>query len=431
MIHRNSSLCIERLEARLVLSAELSGGLLSVLGTDGDDVIRVRSAAGELHVIVNGDTGSFVVGDVTELQISSMGGNDRIVVTPSVLVNATVDGGAGDDLIRGGSGDDLIAGGPGRDRMRGRDGQDELRGDDRRDSLFGDAGDDSLFGGRGGDSLEGGGDDDLIDGQGGSDALRGSEGQDDFFDDDEDNVEDRDDSDFDDGVHDLTNEFELQARLTGSAGAIGRAKYEEEQESAGLKREFEVRVENATPNTNFDVLVDQVLIGQVTTDLRGRGVLELSTQPDDEREQPFPAEFPGITAGSTVAIDAILQGTLAAEHAERDDETGDGVVAILAGSTAAQGVASFEVEAEDDGTELEFELEVTRLPAAQNFDVVVGGVTIGQVTSDSFGRARLKFSTDPDVDERSFPDDFPTIESGVSIAIGTLLTGVFGGATGS
>lgn len=73
-------------------------------------------------------------------------------------IPVTVDGGAGDDVLRGaafgetadtilgGPGNDKITGGPGNDIIRGGEGDDELEGQAGADQLFGDGGNDKLRG---------------------------------------------------------------------------------------------------------------------------------------------------------------------------------------------------------------------------------------------------------------------------------------------
>lgn len=108
-------------------------------------------------------------------------GGDRIVVSPgpaSQVIGGdgnddirgefgtfgslgTVDGGAGDDVIRGGEGTETLSGGPGNDSIDGYEGSDLIRGDDGDDvlsALTADAavGGAIIHGGAGNDSLRGG-----------------------------------------------------------------------------------------------------------------------------------------------------------------------------------------------------------------------------------------------------------------------------------
>ena len=113
-------------------------------------------------------------------------------------VARTLDGEAGNDLVRGGgagdtllgntghdtlygnSGDDDLFGGTGNDTLRGGAGGDTLHGDDGIDVLIGAKDEDNLAGGSGTDTLRGGGSNDRINGGLGDDELKGGGGEDVF-----------------------------------------------------------------------------------------------------------------------------------------------------------------------------------------------------------------------------------------------------------
>ena len=116
---------------------ECNGLTATIVGTEGDDVIR-------------GTDGDDV--------IMGLGGNDRIF---------------------GLQGKDVICGGEGRDRLLGGKKADVLIGGPGGDKLFGDAGADQLLGGEGNDRLSGGLGDDVLDGERGRrDRLFGGVGVD-------------------------------------------------------------------------------------------------------------------------------------------------------------------------------------------------------------------------------------------------------------
>ena len=75
--------------------------------------------------------------------------------------------------------------------------------------------------------------------------------------------------------------------------------------------EFEVEIEDATPDAVLDVLVAGILVGQVSTDASGNGELALSSDPDAD-DLPLPADFPEVIDGTDVSV-GTLQGTLALE----------------------------------------------------------------------------------------------------------------------
>jgi Ca2+-binding RTX toxin-like protein len=170
---------------RLLLSGtspspvSLSGGILSVQGTDGPDRMSVSRFGTDLAVD-NGDGYErvFTAADVTRMTVSALGGNDTVLLSDAGDIPANVSGGDGDDRIAGGDGNDSLSGNAGRDQLAGGPGNDRLAGNGGRDKLSGGDGNDRLYGGAGGDGLAGGADDDTINGEGGNDRIDGGTGRD-------------------------------------------------------------------------------------------------------------------------------------------------------------------------------------------------------------------------------------------------------------
>ncbi|MEM7312636.1 MAG: Ig-like domain-containing protein [Planctomycetota bacterium] len=227
---RSRKLNAESLEPRRMLAGvTLNNGVLTVSGTEGDDVITIlesrSQAAGDQLVVFAQFLDSphrLSSDEVTLVAIDGFAGDDTITVSglnvPTRLyghsgndrifgasAKDTIFGGdgddvlygkLGDDLIFGGNGDDLIVSGDGHDRIEAGGGHDRVFGGSGADHLNGNAGDDLVFGGagvdlifgslgddrlgggEGNDSIYGGLGDDLITGDSGSDKLHGSEGTD-------------------------------------------------------------------------------------------------------------------------------------------------------------------------------------------------------------------------------------------------------------
>jgi Ca2+-binding RTX toxin-like protein len=123
--------------------------VVSVLGTTGHDLIRVRRAGqGQLHVLVNQQQ-PFTVdasGD-TRLVIDALAGNDHIHVDHRVLIAMVLLGGAGHDLLQGGDGPGVLVGGEGHDILHGGRGNDVVIGGEGHDLVSGGGGNDLLMGG--------------------------------------------------------------------------------------------------------------------------------------------------------------------------------------------------------------------------------------------------------------------------------------------
>src|SRR5258708_2569357 len=102
-VFRRARLNFECLEAREVPSTvSLSGGVLTVLGTPGDDRILVSLNAATNQIVVQDSgriIGQFASASVASITISTGAGTDRAQITPQVLQPATIIGGSGKDLL--------------------------------------------------------------------------------------------------------------------------------------------------------------------------------------------------------------------------------------------------------------------------------------------------------------------------------------------
>ena len=180
------AVAFEELEGRKLFSASLTGGMLTVNGTAGNDSIQVSLGYTGLYFYVsvteNGvATGTFMASTVHSIKVNGNAGNDTIAISSSMHDPVTIDGGAGDDAVYGGSGDDYILCGDGNDYANGVSGGDRIDGGAGNDSIDGYTGDDFLFGGDGDDSLTGFYGTDHLFGQGGNDNLRGDDDNDILF----------------------------------------------------------------------------------------------------------------------------------------------------------------------------------------------------------------------------------------------------------
>lgn len=93
---------------------------------------------------------------IVGVQVNAWTGDDRVRVSPNVLIPVVLFGGPGDDFLAGGGGADRLNGGSGRDVLVGHAGRDTLFGGPQNDAIFGGPGNDLLFGGQGNDLLFGG-----------------------------------------------------------------------------------------------------------------------------------------------------------------------------------------------------------------------------------------------------------------------------------
>jgi Ca2+-binding RTX toxin-like protein len=137
---------------------DLAGTTLTVNGTSGDDTIVVSGRFSSVTVTINGRpmTGS-PFSSVTKVVVNAGDGSDHVDLS-RLFLNATANGG------------------PGNDQLTGTDGNDVLNGEAGNDTLDGRAGDDHLLGGDGDDLLTGGPGVDVFAGEAGVDMLNATDG---------------------------------------------------------------------------------------------------------------------------------------------------------------------------------------------------------------------------------------------------------------
>lgn len=128
--------------ARAGVSSEVVGGVLTVTGSDGNELIRITCSAGDVTVNDrNPGTGRAACAAVTRIVVETFGGSD-IVDLRSVLPEdfpslegTRVAGGGGEDTLSGSPVADELSGGNGNDRVSASGGDDALDGGGGSDDL--------------------------------------------------------------------------------------------------------------------------------------------------------------------------------------------------------------------------------------------------------------------------------------------------------
>jgi len=89
---------------------------------------------------------------------------------------------------------------------------------------------------------------------------------------------------------------------------------------------------------------------------------------------------------------------------------------------AAAGDISGKAKFEDKGDRAKFSVEIEGLVPGDSFDVMVGGVVVGIIDVDAFGRGNLDFDTTagPNDVDLPFPANFPEVGAGTLIQVGQL-----------
>lgn len=108
---------------------------------------------------------------------------------------------------------------------------------------------------------------------------------------------------------------EWKARLTGTGA--GKAEFDIERG----EMEFEVEVQGFAANSTYPVSVGGVVIGQLRTNSRGKG--ELKFEIGDDEYRPFPANFPTISAGTSVSVGDRVSGVFSAKLNDHDEDGRD------------------------------------------------------------------------------------------------------------
>jgi Ca2+-binding RTX toxin-like protein len=174
-----------------------TSGITRIVANDaggGDDTILIdptinvpvslRGGAGNDLIVYRGSGDALIYGDAgnDELRggsgVNTIHGGEGNDVIVGGAQGDFLYGGGGNDLIFGMAGDDYIDGGAGNDSLWGGEGNDVIMGGEGNDALMGEAGDDWLDGGAGDDRIEGGEGDDVLIGGAGNDTLTGGEGND-------------------------------------------------------------------------------------------------------------------------------------------------------------------------------------------------------------------------------------------------------------
>ena len=178
---------IELLEERRVpaLTASISNGVLSIIGTDAPENIVVKQIGNA--IMINGVWGRFRGGQISSIFVDACGGNDSIDVSnkslpsqPPITKPVTVKAGDGNDSVVGGDGQTSSKAGY-RATLDGGGGADQLYGQWGNDILFGGTGADSLYGQDDWDVIHGGPDNDTLRGDAGDDHLYGDDANDHLF----------------------------------------------------------------------------------------------------------------------------------------------------------------------------------------------------------------------------------------------------------
>jgi Ca2+-binding RTX toxin-like protein len=176
---------IQGLEGRVLLTAALADGTLSVQGDDGGDVIIVGLNKRFVNVVTvwenDQPTANVSVSAFTKIHIVTGAGDDKIWIDSAldpIAYSTLIETGDGNDMITSGAGKDVVDAGEGDDKVYTNGGEDVMAGRGGRDSIWAGAGNDDMDGGVGNDRINGEDGNDTIQGGKGNDAITGGAGDD-------------------------------------------------------------------------------------------------------------------------------------------------------------------------------------------------------------------------------------------------------------
>ena len=174
---------LENLENRrmLAMTSVLSGGVLTITGSAGNDSLYVsyQLAGNKINVNDGFATKPFDGLAVKKIVVIGKEGHDSLWLSDNLgTIPSSIDGGAGDDRLYSPGGNDTLVGGIGNDAINAGNGNDSIDGGDGNDLLNGGNGNDTIVAGAGNDTLNGHGGNDSLDGGLGADDLNGNEGTD-------------------------------------------------------------------------------------------------------------------------------------------------------------------------------------------------------------------------------------------------------------
>ena len=233
---------------------------------------------------------------------------------------------------------------------------------------------------------------------------------------------------------------DINAKSTAAAGNVAQssvlstqnARVRVELESEGTETELNIRIDNAPVSSSFPVSLNDIALGQLLTDARGRGKIVLS-QGDDNREHlPLPSGLSTLSPDMELVIGDIVRGKLS--QVSKVENNGNGTsTPPIPGSQEQHFAARFDVvlgvtrsaefaqEIERSITKQTFKAEIERARPNTSFEVKIAGVVVGRIETDTRGKGKLKLATTPkDASEQPLPAGFPTVVDGTSVTIGTV-----------
>lgn len=240
----------------------------------------------------------------------------------------------------------------------------------------------------------------------------------------------------------LINDINARAADTGAGGplllqssvlknAATGTRVRVELETEGAETELKIRLDNAPVSSSFEVMLNDIALGQLMTDARGRGQIVLSQGDDNRDHAPLPPAITSLSPEMELIIGDIVRGQLsqiASVENHNSNVTGPGasesqelhLKAVFPQRDGIQSSATYEREIERGAVKQKLEAEIENAAPNSVVTVTVNGVFVGNITTDVKGKGKLRLTSSPtDTGEQPLPPTFPVIAAGASIQIGS------------
>lgn len=239
------------------------------------------------------------------------------------------------------------------------------------------------------------------------------------------------------------NSSKLGTEQATSLRGTGSARARVELEAEGAERELKIRIDNAPASSSFAVSLNDIALGELMTDSKGRGSIVLSHGDDNREHLPLPSELFTLSPEMELIIGDIIQGQLSSV-AKLETNVGTPIsggggnnsspintqpspqsaseLNLVATFPVVSGItrkAEFESETERGSTKQKFKVEIEHTRPNSSFEVKVAGVSVGTIVTNSKGKGTLILSSQPKPGKESpLPANFPTVTEGTLVTIG-------------
>jgi hypothetical protein len=195
-----------------------------------------------------------------------------------------------------------------------------------------------------------------------------------------------------------------------------------ELESQPPETELDIRVDQAPVSSAFDVTLNNIALGQLVTDARGRGRLVLSQGDDNSNHVPLPSSLTTLSPDMELVIGDIVKAKLSnlSKVEDRTKPTSPATpgapastsLNLIAKFDVVGGIrsAEFEQETERGITKRKFKAEIEKAAPNTSFDVKIEEVVVGKIVTDSKGKGKLIL----------MPTSFPVVAVGTKVSIGSV-----------